>query len=230
MIYIICLILLFALILYCKRSFVENMADLTPEAVQNVASVYNKDNLTATNINATGSVKVGSSALISGGGDRLQVYKDNNGKAPYLYFNSAGNLGSWDGSASNWQINSDGNVDFAQNITKRGANLVLGDGQNKWIIHTPNDNRRSMWIARYDGNDWNWGNSVRLNGNGLCIGSTCVNETHLKMLNGDTYVSAKPMHNLGKCFDFGSSGRTDCGNGWSFVKLVPRGERWDEKQ
>jgi hypothetical protein len=36
----------------------EHMADLSPEAIQNIASVYNKDTLTVTNLNVTGNLKV----------------------------------------------------------------------------------------------------------------------------------------------------------------------------
>jgi hypothetical protein len=52
------IILLIVLIIY-KNSTIENMADLTPEAIQNIASVYNKDNLNVTNMTTSGNLKAG---------------------------------------------------------------------------------------------------------------------------------------------------------------------------
>lgn len=35
-------------------------------------------------------------------------------------------------------------------------------------------------------------------------------------------VSSKPINDFGRCFDFGSDGRTGCDNGWSIVQIIPR--------
>jgi hypothetical protein len=35
-------------------------------------------------------------------------------------------------------------------------------------------------------------------------------------------ISAKPIKESNKCFDFGSDGRTYCDNQWSIVQIVPR--------
>jgi hypothetical protein len=65
---IICLLALYSL---CRRqeNFTEHMVDLTPEAVQNIASVYNKDNMAVTNIK-TNTLQLGDKWKISGVGDK----------------------------------------------------------------------------------------------------------------------------------------------------------------
>ena len=50
------LICIFALIILIKMNIVENMTDLNSEAVQNIASVYNKDNLQVTSLTVTDKV------------------------------------------------------------------------------------------------------------------------------------------------------------------------------
>ncbi len=50
-------------------------------------------------------------------------------------------------------------------IRHSGPNLVLGSTQNlnRWILHAPNDDRRSMWLAPGNGSDnWDWSKSVQL--------------------------------------------------------------------
>uniref|UniRef100_A0A6C0H6Y9 Uncharacterized protein n=1 Tax=viral metagenome TaxID=1070528 RepID=A0A6C0H6Y9_9ZZZZ len=50
-----------------------------------------------------------------------------------------------------------------------GPNLVLGGKQdkNRWIIHTPNDDRKGMWIAPGNGTDnWDWGKALNILSNG----------------------------------------------------------------
>lgn len=45
------------------------------------------------------------------------------------------------------------------------GDLVLS-GSNKWIIHTPNDGRTSIWITPYTGTDWNWAAQTEFKNNG----------------------------------------------------------------
>ena len=42
------------------------------------------------------------------------------------------------------------------------GNIIL-DGDNKWIIHTPDDGRKTMYIAPWGNGDWNWGKQVVFN-------------------------------------------------------------------
>ncbi|NBP04218.1 MAG: hypothetical protein EBU90_29840, partial [Proteobacteria bacterium] len=53
-----------------------------------------------------------------------------------------------------------------------GPNLVLGGKQdkNRWIIHTPNDDRKGMWIAPGNGTDnWDWGKAFNINNDGVRV-------------------------------------------------------------
>lgn len=52
---------------------------------------------------------------------------------------------------------------------RAGSNVIHGGLQdkNRWIIHTPNDDRRGIWIASGKGTDnWDWGKSVMIDSNG----------------------------------------------------------------
>ena len=54
------------------------------------------------------------------------------------------------------------------NVKVNGANLIKSGGNN-WNFHTPNDNRRTMYITpskKYDNMDWNWDKAVTINENG----------------------------------------------------------------
>ena len=42
------------------------------------------------------------------------------------------------------------------------GNIIL-DGTNKWIIHTPDDGRKTMYIAPWGNGDWNWDKQVVFN-------------------------------------------------------------------
>ena len=45
------------------------------------------------------------------------------------------------------------------------SDLILA-GQNKWIVHTPDDQRRIMYIAPFTNTDWDWNNGININNNG----------------------------------------------------------------
>ena len=34
---------------------------------------------------------------------------------------------------------------------------IIFDGDNKWIIHTPDDGRKTLYMARWENGNWNWG-------------------------------------------------------------------------
>jgi hypothetical protein len=60
-----------------------------------------------------------------------------------------------------------GNVNANNNVFQRGD--TVHNGGNNWIFHTPNDGRRTMYIApssAYNNQNWNWGNSLQLEPNG----------------------------------------------------------------
>ena len=69
-------------------------------------------------------------------------------------------------------------------ITQNSSNLVLGGAQakNRWIIHTPDDDRKGLWIApwNYAANDWDWSSSFQLNANdGKNVGGSFEGEDWL---------------------------------------------------
>lgn len=48
------------------------------------------------------------------------------------------------------------------------ANLVMGSKQekNRWIYHHPNDDRKQVWLAPWNGRDWAWANAFNMHQNG----------------------------------------------------------------
>ncbi len=97
-----------------------------------------------------------------------------------------------------------GNLDI-KGDTSVGRNFhVKGDqifnGGNNWIIHTPDDQRRTMLIApsgTYGGLNWDWPNSlelraaekqIRVNNGSICINNTCINEAQLAAIKTKTGV------------------------------------------
>jgi len=49
------------------------------------------------------------------------------------------------------------------------AQDLISEGSNKWIFHTPDDGRTTMWIAPYTNNDWQWGKATQFMDNGNVI-------------------------------------------------------------
>ena len=81
-----------------------------------------------------------------------------------------------DGKQIKSYINRDGNGYFAGELQTDG-NLILG-GVNKWIFHTPDDDRRILYISPWNGTtDWNWGKGFEINNNGdfLIKGNLTIN-------------------------------------------------------
>lgn len=90
-----------------------------------------------------------------------------------------------------------GNIDTTLNVGgdfNTGGNIIMS-GNNRWIIHTPKDGRKTMYIAAAGANgDWDFSKQVRIEPDSsmyvdnvtankkLCIGSTCVDEAKLKKL------------------------------------------------
>lgn len=147
--------------------------DSSNEAVQLLASVYNTGNavlgdLKVNNLIVTGTasvadtLSVGSNVKMYGKSDsqdKMQIFKNGDGKAPYLYFNKAGGFGIWDGTKSPFYLDDGGNFLMYGDL--------IFDGSNKWIFHTPNDERTTMYVAPWKDNDWNWNNATEFNNNGV---------------------------------------------------------------
>ena len=94
----------------------EGFAVINDEAIANIASIYNKDNMALTNLNVTndlnfpvdsGKTKM---TLKSAPGNKILIERE--GKAPF-YVNDGINIGAW----NNWSINNDGNAYFGSTIS-----------------------------------------------------------------------------------------------------------------
>lgn len=78
----------------------------------------------------------------------------------------------------------------------RGGN-VLYDGGNNWLLHTPNDNRTSMWFTpsdKYGSVRWNWDNATRIDADGtfntkkICLDDVCIDKNQLKALKAEANI------------------------------------------
>jgi microcystin-dependent protein len=66
-----------------------------------------------------------------------------------------------------------GGLTHPGNLRIQGTTFTSGDfvlnGGNNWLFHTPDDNRRTMYVApskAYGNEDWNWGASTEFNPDG----------------------------------------------------------------
>jgi hypothetical protein len=88
-------------------------------------------------------------------------------------------------------------------IRHPGPNLVLGAKQdkNRWIIHSPNDDRKSIFIAPGNGTDnWDWDKQATINSNGV--------------LNAKRIIAREAL------------GVGDLPDGWTNLNLKRRDGRW----
>jgi hypothetical protein len=74
--------------------------------------------------------------------------------------------------AAKGSITADGNL-AAKGSGSFGGNLSVGDnvildGNNGWILHTPNDGRKQMYVAprTADGKDWDWSKQTQFQADG----------------------------------------------------------------
>ncbi|HEX8577799.1 MAG TPA: hypothetical protein VF677_16060 [Flavobacterium sp.] len=71
---------------------------------------------------------------------------------------------------------------------------LISEGINKWIFHTPDDGRTTMWIAPYVNNDWQWGVATQFlnNGNVLFSGNVGIgtNPTEKLDIAGNAKISS----------------------------------------
>ncbi len=49
------------------------------------------------------------------------------------------------------------------------AQDLISEGSNRWIFHTPDDGRTTMWIAPFTNNDWQWGKATQFLDNGNVV-------------------------------------------------------------
>lgn len=95
-------------------------------------------------------------------------------------------------------------------ITEKGDMMNAGDlvltGNNEWIIHTPKDGRKSMYIAPKVNGQWNWGAETKLDNDGkvnvkqLCVGNACVSETDMQFFK--SMMDFRPIKSIGGLVGF----------------------------
>jgi hypothetical protein len=95
------------------------------------------------------------------------------------------NIGRGDGSTTTFLR---GNS-IADNPQVRGD--IRFTGGNNWILHTPDDGRRTLYIApsgNYGQENWNWGSQVRIEADGamhtnrLCAGGVCIDGNDIRQI------------------------------------------------
>ena len=147
-------ILHIAMLFLLSNSILEGLTATSNEAVQNLGSVYNTENATLTNLQVTGTLKVGNSILMNGDStatNKIEVYQNSDGTDPKMYFDKTGKFGI---SGSSQSYISSAGTYFSSDVSI-GNNLIL-DGTNKWVLHSPDDGRKSLYIAPFGTTDWNW--------------------------------------------------------------------------
>ena len=199
----------------CKDKL-EHMSNINDEAISMIASLYNGEKLVVNNLEVVGEAKIGGSLNVGKAttiGDVLNVGKSatinaslNVGKAAII---GPAYIGGYGGN-----INDMAHAQFSHK-DKKGAH-------DFGLLH------------RYDGHTWlncSNGKGINIEVNreakftANAAGSNLYTSTLHGVTNAVTYgqnVDARPINDSGNCFDFGSKGRTTCGNGWSIVKINKR--------
>ena len=108
---------------------------------------------------------------------------------------------------TNKSIQGKEHLHIARNVHLKG-DLVFNGGNN-WIIHTPDDKRRTMYIApsgTYGRGNWNWRAQVRIESNGKALASGGFHST------SDSRVK-KDIKKLNNCLK-----KINSLNGYSFIR------------
>jgi hypothetical protein len=86
-----------------------------------------------------------------------------------------------DKTALTW--NADGDVTVARNAFV-GDNVIMS-GKNSWILHTPDDGRKQLYIAPgTDGGNWDWGKQTQF----MADGSVVIPSTGLKVSDANDWM------------------------------------------
>ena len=125
----------------CYEGFAGTVDAKNAEALGMVSSVYNKDNMSVTNLTATSTITIpGNNKITLNAADGNKILVDAPaGKAPF-YINNGINMGCW----NTWNINNDGNARFAD-LT---ASTVNATG----TINSPTINKINERIAALEAN------------------------------------------------------------------------------
>ena len=162
------LIVLFIIVLvvaYFKNCY-EGFAVSNDEAIANVAALYNKDNMTVTNLATTGKFVAdgnGKVSITGAPGNKIIVETPN--KLP-LYINDGVNIGV-DG---RWIIDNNGAAQFSS-INNNGR-ITTNELAVKGVIHS---NVAATGEVTASGRLWSASGD-------LCLGDVCINKEHLRQL------------------------------------------------
>lgn len=215
---IIVAVLIIVLVIFYFRNCYEGFADNT-EAIANVASLYNKDNFTITNLNVTGDAKFTKSSQAASNG--IEFLHTNLSQGIGLGYNTIYATGSNEdvnlGLAAKGKgtigLNGDTNINgwtTSNGITSRNPHYPLilgadtGEGSKRFVFHIPAGDRNHLILAPTDAKnkDWQWGKAFTFQNDGsFCLGGTCITENHLKMLKGEKDFFLTPTQNLANGVD-----------------------------
>jgi hypothetical protein len=142
---------------------------------------------------------------------------------------STGNITASAGTITGATITSTGNITGAtinstSNITMNGETLIMNnktENKNKWTIQTPNDDRKSMYIARWNtqlnnnAGDWDWTNQVSFDGSTGILGCNAIiskgNINSGWNINANNTINTKNLNATG---DIVVTGNTDASNNY----------------
>ena len=90
---------------------------------------------------------------------------------------------------STGDIATNGSITAGGNLQAKGGNTVLGDTNNKWILHAnQSGDSTNMHVTRDNGSGWDWGNQQTISSNGTLTNKNvaCANltATTIKVNNG----------------------------------------------
>ena len=66
------------------------------------------------------------------------------------------------------KLNVSNNIDVKNNAYV-GKNIIIGNEGNKWILHSPDDNRKSLFIAPFVNGKWDWSKQLHIKSDGIVL-------------------------------------------------------------
>jgi len=141
--------------------------------------LWSKDSTETDTLTARKNISVGGDIVMEGTNKWILHTPDDGRKTMYIAPSDGKNGWQWDRQT---RLEADGVVAVqkllsAGNLETNGD--IVMDGSNKWILHTPDDGRKTMYIAPSDGKTgWQWDKQVRFEPDGtLVVNKMLVNGT-----------------------------------------------------
>lgn len=182
----------------------EHIVNLSNESLQNLSGVYNTSQLTVTNSSTTGNSSVGGNLTVIGdstqGGSGSTVLLNNSLKINNTHT----------GYSNDKTYGSEISNDISAYKTLMLVGNKSGGGTSRRI---------GMWDDVTIGGSLAVGTTLTVGGRNILAELDAIKSGYVPW---GTNLETRPVNDAGKCFDFGSDGRTNCSNGWSVVKLNKR--------